>query len=235
MGDMIRVLLVEDETIVGEAIRALLEMEEGITVIDEAETANDAVRKAQLLQPDVTLLDLRLPDRSGVEVIQEIVEEDPEARIVVLTAYADDEEVANAFRAGAVGYVLKTQAITELVKAIEDAHRGQSLLHPTIARKVLHQLNAPPQPPPAESLLSEAELRVLVFVAQGLTNRDISEQLDVSHTTVRTHISRIFHKLRLTNRTQVALYALKEGLVDLNATLNQPRRAAKKPNGTTPK
>jgi NarL family two-component system response regulator LiaR len=233
MGDMIRVLLVEDETIVGEAIRALLEMEDGITVIDEADTANDAVRKAHLLQPDVTLLDLRLPDRPGVEVIQEIVEEDPEARIVVLTAYADDEEVANAFRAGAVGYVLKTQAITELVQAIEDAHRGQSLLHPTIARKVLQQLNPRPQQPPAESLLSEAELRVLVFVAQGLTNRDISEQLGVSHTTVRTHISRIFHKLRLTNRTQVALYALKEGLVDLNTSLDQSRRSAKKPNGAT--
>jgi NarL family two-component system response regulator LiaR len=119
------------------------------------------------------------------------------------------------------------------VQAIEDAHRGQSLLHPTIARKVLAQLHAPPQQPPTESILSEAELRVLVFVAQGLTNRDISERLDVSHTTVRTHISRIFHKLRLTNRTQVALYALKEGLVDLNTALGKARRAARKPNGAT--
>jgi DNA-binding NarL/FixJ family response regulator len=108
------------------------------------------------------------------------------------------------------------------------------LLHPTIARKVLDQLNPPPQPPATESLLSEAELRVIVFVTQGLTNRDISEELGVSPTTVRTHISRIFHKLRVTNRTQVALYALKEGLVDLDTALGKMHRTTNKLNGVTP-
>jgi two-component system, NarL family, response regulator LiaR len=235
MGTTIHVLLVEDETIVSEAIRALLELEEGIAVIAEASTAAEAIRKASTLQPDVILLDLRLPDQPGIEVIETLVEQESEARIVVLTAYADDEEVTNVFRAGAVGYVLKTQAVTELVRAIEDAYQGQTLLHPTIARKILQGLNHSADVPAIETPLSEAELRVLLGVAQGQTNRTIGLTLGVSHTTVRTHISRIMHKLRLKNRTQMALYALKEGLIDLETAVNANQDLANPSSGVTPK
>jgi two-component system, NarL family, response regulator LiaR len=213
MEEQIRVLVVEDEKIVGEAIRALLEDEPGIQVIDEATTGDAAVRKARQLKPDVILVDLLLPDKSGVVVIEEILADDPNARILVLTAYSEDHRVTAAFQAGALGYVLKTQASTELVEAIQTAHRGLSALHPSIATKLVRQLKRPNDPPLEEPLLSEPEERVLIGVARGLSNQEIAEELGLSLSTVRTHVSKILSKLHLENRTQAALYALKKGMV----------------------
>jgi DNA-binding NarL/FixJ family response regulator len=219
MDEKIRLLIVEDETIVVEAIRALLEQEQLIEVVGQASDGDEAIRKAKSLKPDVILLDLRLPDRAGTTLIDELMQRDPCTRILVLTAYADDADVVAAFKAGAVGYVLKMQAITDLVQAIQSAYQGQSYLHPQIARIMLRELNRPTKPPGTEKQLSEAEMRVLAHVAQGLANKDIAMRLGVSTTTVRAHISRILTKLRLDNRTQVALYALRQGLTPLKVPL----------------
>lgn len=219
MQRQIRVLLVEDETIVGEAILALLGMEPWITLVGEAENAETAVRKVRLLKPDVVLLDLHLPDRSGVEVIEEIMRELPQTRILVLTGSVNENEVYAAFRAGAIGYVLKTQAINELTQAIDYAVRGYSAIHPKVANIMLNKLgqSAAGGRPLADRPLSEAEMRVLVLVAQGLANKEIARQLGVSRMTVHVHVSNILAKLGIENRTQAALYALKKGWVTLDS------------------
>jgi DNA-binding NarL/FixJ family response regulator len=222
MDEQIRVLVVEDEKIVGEAIRALLEDAPGINVIDEATTGEAAIRKARQLKPDVILVDLLLPDKSGVEVIEEIMANDPGAHILVLTGFSDDSRVTAAFQAGALGYVLKTQATTELVQAIQTAYHGQSALHPAIATKLVRQLKRPLESVSEESLLSEPEERVLIGVARGFSNQEIAEELDLSLSTVRTHVSKILSKLNLENRTQAALYALKKGLVMLEQVRANP-------------
>ncbi|HMN30059.1 MAG TPA: response regulator transcription factor [Caldilineaceae bacterium] len=224
MNQKIRVLLVEDEGIVAEAIAALLEMEPGISVVGKAVSAEMCLRKAHALRPDVILLDLRLPDRPGVDVISALVADNPTVRIVIVTGYADEEEVATALRAGAVGYVLKTQAHTDLVQAIEHAYQGRSSIPPRIAKIMLQALN-PPKPPSAVRHLSEAERRILVYVAQGLENKEIARQLGLSRPTVHAHVSHILNKLELENRTQAALYAVKHGLVSLAQQTQTSSRA----------
>lgn len=220
MSKKIRVLIVEDEAIVAEAICAILEMEPTITVVGKAVDGEAAVRKAQLLQPDVVLLDLHLPDKPGAAVIAEITAQRPDARVVVLTAHADDGEVAATFRAGAVGYVLKTQAVTDLVRAIENAHAGLSCVPPRIARIMMNTFTAPPlRQLMAEQPLSEAELRVLALVARGYQNKEIAHQLGISRPTVHAHVSRILSKLELGNRTQAAVYAQKLGLERLEQAI----------------
>lgn len=216
MSNSISVLIIEDEKIVGEALRALLEEAEGIEVIAEAPNAATGIAMARQYEPDVILVDLLLPDKSGIQVIEEIIAENRSARILVLTAFSDDSRVAAAFQAGALGYLLKTQATTELVQAIQTAARGLSSLHPAIATKLVRQLKRPVDNSPNEVALSDPEERVLVYVARGLTNQEIAEELSISLSMVRTHVSRILSKLALENRTQAAIYALKKGLLSLN-------------------
>ncbi|RIK39512.1 MAG: DNA-binding response regulator [Chloroflexi bacterium] len=213
MSKKIRVLVVEDEAIVAEAICAILETEPTIAVVGKAIDGEAAIRKTQLLHPDVILLDLHLPDKPGASVIAEITAQIPDARVVVLTAHADDCEVAATFRAGAVGYVLKTQAVTDLVRAIENAHAGLSCVPPRIARIMMNTFTAPPvRQLMADQPLSEAELRVLALVARGYQNKEIAHQLGISRPTVHAHVSRILSKLELGNRTQAAVYAQRLGL-----------------------
>ncbi len=216
MSNPISVLIIEDEKIVGEALRALLEEAEGIQVIAEAPTAASGIAMARQYSPDVILVDLLLPDKSGIQVIEEIMAENRSARVLVLTAFSDDSRVSAAFQAGALGYLLKTQATTELVQAVQTAARGLSSLHPAIATKLVRQLKRPVESSPSEAILSEPEERVLIYVARGLTNQEIALELDISLSMVRTHVSRILSKLELDNRTQAAIYALKKGLLSLN-------------------
>ncbi len=216
MSNPISVLIIEDEKIVGEALRALLEEAEGIQVIAEAPTAASGIAMARQYTPDVILVDLLLPDKSGIQVIEEIMAENRSARVLVLTAFSDDSRVSAAFQAGALGYLLKTQATTELVQAVQTAARGLSSLHPAIATKLVRQLKRPVESSPSEAILSEPEERVLIYVARGLTNQEIALELDISLSMVRTHVSRILSKLELDNRTQAAIYALKKGLLSLN-------------------
>jgi two-component system, NarL family, response regulator LiaR len=215
MTERIRVLIADDHHVVRGGIRALLETEDDIDVIDEAADGVETVLKTRSLNPDVILMDLMMPRKTGIEAIEEIKQEDPDARILVLTSYSDDEKVFAAIKAGALGYLLKETSTKELLQAIHDVYRGESSLHPAIARKLIRELNRPSNLPPADEPLTEREIEVLIFVARGYSNQDIANALFISERTVRTHVSNILSKLHLANRTQAALYALKEGLTNL--------------------
>lgn len=215
VGEPIRVLLADDHTVVRGGIHALLDSEPGITVVGEAADGAEAVVKALELEPDVILLDLMMPEKTGIEAIEEIKQEQPDARILVLTSFSDDDKVFAAIKAGALGYLLKQTSPTELFQAIRDVYNGESSLHPAIARKLIRELNRPTNLPPVDEPLTDREVEVLVFLAKGLTNQEIADNMVISERTVRTHVSNILSKLHLANRTQAALYALKEGLVAL--------------------
>jgi NarL family two-component system response regulator LiaR len=158
-----------------------------------------------------------MPRKDGLEVIREVKQENPEARILVLTSFADDDKVFSAIKAGALGYLLKDSPSDMLLTAIGDVYRGESSLHPVIARKLIRELNQPPvELPPTEEPLTRREMEVLRLVARGLSNLEIATQLSVTEGTVRLHVSNILSKLHLANRTQATLYALQEGLASLD-------------------
>jgi NarL family two-component system response regulator LiaR len=213
----IRVLIVDDHTIVRKGIRALLAEIEGIEVVGEADNGQEAVTQAETLHPDVILMDLAMPKMDGIEATRQIKASQPESRILVMTSFAADDKVFPAIKAGALGYLLKESAPEDLVQAIRQIHRGESSLHPTIARKVLQEITHPSDRPPTPNPLTEREAEVLRLVAQGLSNQDIARKLNISDPTVRTHVSNIMSKLHLATRIQAALYALREGLVSLDA------------------
>ena len=216
MSQAIRVLIVDDHTIVRKGIRALLAEIEGIEVVGEADNGQEAVTQAQTLHPDVILMDLAMPKMDGIEATRQIKTSQPESRILVMTSFAADDKVFPAIKAGALGYLLKESAPEDLVQAIHQIHRGESSLHPTIARKVLQEITHPSDRPPTPNPLTEREAEVLRLVAQGLSNQDIARKLNISDPTVRTHVSNIMSKLHLATRIQAALYALREGLVSLD-------------------
>jgi len=212
----IRILIADDHAIVREGLRALIDTEPGMELVAEASDGAEAVEQAHNWKPDVILLDLLMPRMDGLEAIGAIKSEQPNACILVLTSFAEDEKVFPAIKAGARGYLLKDTTPPVLLQAIRDVHRGESSLHPTIARKLLQELNQPSDLPPATDPLTGREVDVLRLVAQGLANEEIGERLFIAERTVRTHVSNILGKLHLANRTQAALYALREGLASLD-------------------
>jgi NarL family two-component system response regulator LiaR len=214
----IRVLLVDDHMVVRKGIRALLATESDIEVVGEAENGREAVTEVERLRPDVILMDLVMPEMDGIEAIRHIVTHQPEARILVLTSFAADDKVFPAVKAGALGYLLKDSSPEELVGAIHQVYRGESSLHPTIARKLLQELAHPSDGPATSEPLTEREVEVLQWVARGRSNREIADHLVISEATARTHVSNILRKLHLASRTQAALYALREGLASLDDT-----------------
>lgn len=216
MSDAIRVLIVDDHAVVREGLRALIGYEPGMVVVGEAADGVAAMFKARELEPDVVLLDLVMPQQDGLETIHQLQDELPDVRILVLTSYAEDDKVFAAIKSGALGYLLKDSAPDDLLKAIREVYRGQSSLHPTIARKLVREMSQPSNLPPAEDPLTPREMDVLKLVAKGLGNQEISEELVISVQTVRTHVSNILGKLHVANRTQAALFALREGIADLD-------------------
>lgn len=219
MSDDIRILLVDDHFVVRQGLRALLETRPGFDVIGEASDGLEAVKAAKKLQPDIILIDLVMPNMDGIAAIKEITADNPNARILVLTSFAEDDKVFAAIKAGALGYLLKDSSPQELLQAIKAVYRGESSLHPTIALKLVRELHQPPDPitHDAQSLTSR-ETAVLKLLAQGFSNQDISQQMNISERTVATHVSNILSKLHVANRTQAALYALREGLASLDDT-----------------
>lgn len=216
MTEEIQVLIVDDHAVVREGLRALIETEPGMGLAGEATDGDEAVAQAVALQPDVILLDLMMPRKGGIEAIGEIMAADASARILVLTSFAEDDKVFPAIKAGALGYLLKDASPSELLQAIRDVCRGEPSMHPTIARKLMRELRRPAELPPTEEPLTEREVEVLQLLARGLSNQEIADELVVSERTVRTHVSNILGKLHLANRTQAALYALREGLARLD-------------------
>jgi NarL family two-component system response regulator LiaR len=217
VSQTIRVLIVDDHTIVRKGIRALLTEIAGIEVVGEAADGQEAVAQANSLCPDVILMDLAMPQMDGIEATRQIKTSQPESRILVMTSFATDDKVLPAIKAGALGYLLKESAPEDLVQAIHQIHRGEPSLHPTIARKVLEEITHPSDRPPTPDPLTKREAEVLLLVAQGLSNQDIARELCISDATVRSHVSSILSKLHLATRIQAALYALREGLVSLDA------------------
>jgi NarL family two-component system response regulator LiaR len=213
--ERIRILIADDHAVVRHGLRALLATEPDLELVGEAADGVEAVAQTARLHPDVILMDMAMPRKTGLEAIYDIKRDDPQARILVLTSFAEDEQVFPAIKAGATGYLLKDTAPRELLQAIRDVYQGEVSLHPTIARKLVGELKRPPDLPPAEEQLTEREVQVLALVARGLANKEIADQLFIGERTVRTHISNILGKLHLANRTQAALYAQREGLVHL--------------------
>jgi len=214
-SDQIRVFVADDHAIVRKGIAAVLEIVPDIDVVGEAENGRDAVFRVEQFQPDVILMDLVMPDMDGIEAIRRIKDQRPEARILVLTTFAGEDMIFPAIKAGALGYHLKDSRPEELVQAIRQVYRGESSLHPVIARKVLEELSHPSERPPTPDPLTSREVEVLRLVAQGLENWEIAERLVITEATVRTHVSNITSKLHVASRTQAALYALREGITSL--------------------
>lgn len=215
MTEVIRLLIADDHAIVREGLQALIDTEPGMELVGEAQDGVEVVEMARSLNPDVILLDLVMPRVDGLQAISDIKQADPEARILVLTSFDEDEKVFTAIKSGAQGYLLKDASPKELLRAIRDVYRGEPSMHPTIAHKLMRELQRASSLPPTEEPLTEREMEVLKLVAQGHSNQEIAEKLVLSERTVRTHVSNILSKLHLANRTQAALYALREGLADL--------------------
>jgi len=216
MTKPIRVLLVDDHSIVRKGITALLATEPDIVVVGEAGDGAAAILQAQALRPDVVLMDLVMPKIDGIEATRQITSQQPDVRVLVLTSFAADDKVFPAIKAGALGYLLKDSGPSDLVRAIHSVYLGQPSLEASIASKVLFELARPSKDPPTADPLTERELGVLRLVARGLSNRELASELGISEMTVSTHVSNILSKLHLASRTQAALYALREGLASLD-------------------
>jgi DNA-binding NarL/FixJ family response regulator len=207
----LRLLLVDDHQVVRLGLRALLEGEPDFEVVGEAGTAAEAMQAAVRLRPDVVLMDIRLPDRSGIAACQQIRQRWPATQVLMLTSYTDEDLVLEAISAGAAGYVLKQIGTDDLVQAVRAVGQGDAVLDPAVTRKVLDRVRQAEQEAHSAAFrdLSERELQVLVLVAEGKTNAEIGEVLMLSEKTVRNHVSTILSKLDLTNRIEAATYAVR--------------------------
>jgi DNA-binding NarL/FixJ family response regulator len=214
-GDRLRVLLVDDHDLFRTGLRNLLE-EQGVQVVGEAAGGSDALRIVREIAPDVVVMDLNMPGMSGVEATREITSIAPLTRVVVLTISDQDDDVMDAIVAGACGYLVKDSSIEELMRGINAASVGESLISPPIASKVLQRMRAVTLDQGAEKIraeLSDRELDVLRLIANGKDNSEIAEALHISPKTVKNHISNILMKLQIENRIQAAVYAVRSGIV----------------------
>jgi DNA-binding NarL/FixJ family response regulator len=205
----IRVYLLDDHEIVRQGLRTLLESAGDIEIVGESGSAVDATHRIPALHPDVAVLDARLPDGSGIEVCREVRAVDPSIGALILTSYDDDEALFAAIMAGAAGYVLKEIKGTDLVTAIRQVAAGNSLIDPTMTTRVLERVRHPQTLAPELSQLTEQELKLLGFIAEGMTNRQIGEQMFLAEKTVKNYVSSILSKLGLERRTQAAVLASK--------------------------
>ena len=211
--DEITVLIVDDHTIVRRGLKAVLSVKKyGIDIIDEACNGDEAVQKAAQLNPDVILMDLVMPEKSGLEAIREIKKMKPEARILVLTSYADDDNVAEALRIGAYGFLLKDTSPADLVQTIRSVYANKLTIPQELAH-ILLGVEAGKEPQDADTeLLTERELDVIRCIAQGMSNKQVAQTLSISVATVRSHVTRMIRKLGVENRTQLAIYARENDL-----------------------
>ncbi len=214
----IRILVVDDHTVVRKGLQALIATEPGMVMVGEAATGQEAVELARHLQPDVVLVDLVMPVMDGIQAIAAITRAHPRIRILALTSFAEEDKVFPAIKAGALGYLLKDASPEQLLQAIRDVYRGVPTLDSSLAFKLIQEIQRPTELPMSPEPLSEREVEVLRLVAQGLSNQEIADRLCISERTVRNHVGNILNKLHLANRTQAALYALRQGIASLDAS-----------------
>jgi DNA-binding NarL/FixJ family response regulator len=205
---VIRVLLVDDNPVVREGLRGMLEAEADLTVVGEAGSGAEAVARARVVDADVILMDLRMPDLDGVAATERILATDRHAKVVVLTTYETDADILRAVEAGASGYLLKDASRADLANAIRAAARGETVLAPSVAGRLVNQVRRP-----VSQSLSGREVEVLALVAKGLTNADIGRALHISEATVKTHLLRTFGKLGVSDRTAAVTTAMGLGLL----------------------
>jgi two-component system, NarL family, response regulator LiaR len=210
VADRIRVLLVDDHAVVREGLRAFLQLQPDIEVVGEADGGETALAVAARVQPDVVLMDLLMPDGGGIAAIRELRAAQPQARVLVLSSYVDDAQVFSAIQAGAGGYQLKDIQPEALADAIRDVHAGRPALHAEAQARLMHRT----ADPPASSQLTPRERDVLRLLAEGFPNKEIARRLFVSEKTVKTHVSSILQKLGVQDRTQAALAAVRQRLLD---------------------
>jgi len=211
-----RILLVDDHEVVRLGLRALLERHPHFEVIAEANTAREAVERVKQYSPDVVVMDIRLPGGSGIEACEEITENYPDSKVIMLTSYAEDEMLFSAIRAGAAGYVLKQIGGEDLVRAIEAVGRGEALLDPAVTQRIFQEVRkaAKEEEASAFAALTQQEKHVLVLVSEGKTNREIAKALFLGEGTVRNYVSSILSKLGVSNRAEAAAYAVEHNLRD---------------------
>jgi NarL family two-component system response regulator LiaR len=210
----IRVLLVEDQAVVREGLAAILSYVSDIEVVGQAKDGIEAVEMLNETHPDVILLDLVMPRQDGLATIPIIKEKLPEAHILVLTSFADNERVYQAIKFGAQGYMLKDATHTQLIQGIRDVALGQATLYPSIAMRVIRELNNPTELMYTTEPLTPRELETLRLISSGLSNQEIGQKLFVQESTVAKYVSNILDKLHLANRTQAALYAVRKGITE---------------------
>ncbi|MBE3084891.1 MAG: response regulator transcription factor [Bacteroidetes bacterium] len=210
----IRVLLVEDQAVVREGLAAILSYVSDIEVVGQAKDGIEAVEMLKETRPDVILLDLVMPRQDGLTTIPLIKEKLPEAHILVLTSFADNERVYQAIKFGAQGYMLKDATHTQLIQGIRDVAQGQATLYPSIAMRVIRELNNPTELMYTTEPLTPRELETLRLISSGLSNQEIGQKLFVQESTIAKYVSNILDKLHLANRTQAALYAVRKGITE---------------------
>ena len=207
----VSVFLLDDHEIVRRGVRELIEAEPGLTVVGEASTAEEALHRIPAVRPDVAVLDVRLPDGSGVEVCREVRSQLPGLACLMLTSFSDDDALFEAIMAGASGYVLKQIRGNDLVTAIRRVARGESLLDPSVTTKVLHRLRNPSEEDERLAKLTPQERRILDLIAEGATNRQIGNELHLAEKTVKNYVSNMLTKLGMERRTEAAVFAVKAG------------------------
>jgi len=211
--EAIKILIADDHPVVREGLSAMLNREEDIQVVGEAEDGRDAINKATELQPDIILMDLRMPEVDGVEAMRQIKVKNPDMKFIVLTTYDNDEYIFEGIEAGARAYLLKDAPREELFTAIRAVYRGESLIQPAVAGKVLDRFAELSRRVKAPEALSEREIEVLKLMAKGAANKLIAANLGIGESTVKTHIQSIFQKLQVNDRTEAVTEAIKKGLI----------------------
>src|SRR5690606_18967949 len=209
--ELIRVMVVDDHEMVRKGLISYLLTEPDIELVGEASSGREAIRLAREKRPDVILMDLIMENGNGIEATKEILSFYPECKIIIITSFYDDEQVFPAIEAGALSYLLKTARADEVISAIRKAIKGETVIEPKVANKMLNRLRPKERMPHDD--LTEREMEVLMLIAEGMTNQEISEELFIGIKTVKTHVSNILNKLNVQDRTQAAIYANRHGLV----------------------
>jgi len=213
--EAINILIADDHPVVREGLNAMLSREVDFKVVGEAKDGAEAVSKVKELKPDVVLMDLRMPEMDGVEAMRQIRSIDADVKFIILTTYSDDDYIFSGIEAGARAYLLKDAPRDELFKAIRAVYKGESLIQPVVASKLLDRFSQLSRRTPSGEELSEREIEVLCLMAKGAANKEISAELKIAQSTVKTHITNIFQKLEVNDRTEAVTQAIKKGLIRL--------------------